>query len=50
MSHPVYPMIIMFKLCDATGFKPTGGWDPRHQFNTSLHIEVKKYKLFKGCF
>jgi hypothetical protein len=50
LSHSVGSMIIMFVLYDDAVFKPTGGWEPSHQFNTSRHIEVKNTSFLRVVF
>jgi hypothetical protein len=50
LRHAVCPMLIMFMLYDDAGFKPTGGWESIHRFNTSCHIEVKNTSFLRVVF
>jgi hypothetical protein len=43
-------MLIMFMLYDDAGFRPTGGWESIHRFNTSCHIEVKNTSFLRVVF
>lgn len=49
LSHSVGPTIV-FMLYDDAVFKPTGGWKPSHQFNTSRHIKVKNTSFLRVVF
>lgn len=50
MWHAVCPVLIMFTLYDDAGFRPTGGWESIHRFNTSCHIEVKNTSFLRVVF